>query len=659
MFEKLSLSQKLAVGFSVVLLLAVILGAVAIVNMQGIEVTATKMADEYMPEIDIANNIERYSLLTMFENRGYGFTEDNSFLDKGNENYAKVEQYLSDAEKLAANSKNLKALKTSVEDTKSALAEYKAHLNETVGIVGELGELRKQLDSSAGKYMTNCSEFLSSQNEKMSREYSNPNIDKAKLDERLKKITIVNDIIDLGNEARVINWKSQAERDPELLASALNLFPKIDAKLAELREITNQQINIAQINLTKQAANTYRTAMQNFLTNWQRLQELNALRTKSADVVLDKAKLVAQTGVQTTQSLATEANNALSAVITTMFIGLAITLALGALLAFVISKSITTKIQMVIQGLAAGSSQVNSASEQLASSSQTMAEGASQQASSLEEISSSLEEIASMTRQNSANAQEANSLAIETNKASHSGTDAMSGLLGAINDIKSSSDETAKIIKTIDEIAFQTNLLALNAAVEAARAGEAGKGFAVVAEEVRNLAQRSAEAAKDTSSLIEESQQRSVRGVKMSNNVAESLNKITELATKVNSLVSEVAEASAAQSEGIGEVNNAISQMDQVTQSNAASAEESSSAAEELSGQAGELQGMVNTLVAIVEAGKSANQMTQKKQLHLNGNGRNGHHPKAIAPKSLHSASHKSLSPESVIPLDDEEMADF
>ncbi|HBA83439.1 MAG TPA: hypothetical protein DCZ95_05020, partial [Verrucomicrobia bacterium] len=187
--------------------------------------------------------------------------------------------------------------------------------------------------------------------------------------------------------------------------------------------------------------------------------------------------------------------------------GLALSLGIG------LTRSITRPIQHVIDGLSAGSEQVTSASSQVSSASQQLAQGASEQASSLEETSASLEEMASMTRQNADNATQANNIAREASSLAVGGVEAMTRMIGAIDKIKKSSDETAKIIKTIDEIAFQTNLLALNAAVEAARAGEAGKGFAVVAEEVRNLARRSAEAAKNTADLIEGAQKNSEQGV--------------------------------------------------------------------------------------------------------------------------------------------------
>lgn len=237
--------------------------------------------------------------------------------------------------------------------------------------------------------------------------------------------------------------------------------------------------------------------------------------------------------------------------------------------------------------------QVTSASGQIASGSQSLAQGANEQASALEEISSSLEEMSSMTKQNSENAGQAHGLTDGARKAADRGNESMQEMISAIGKIKQSADETANIVKTIDEIAFQTNLLALNAAVEAARAGEAGKGFAVVAEEVRNLAQRCAEAAKNTSSMIEESVHNAEDGVHISSEVAEVLKEIHQGSGKVNDIVAEIAAAVKEQAAGIDQVNTAVSQMDQVTQQNASNSEESASAAEELSGQAEQLKNMV------------------------------------------------------------------
>ena len=382
-------------------------------------------------------------------------------------------------------------------------------------------------------------------------------------------------------------------------------------------------------------------------------------------------------------------------------IAVAVALAFGGLTSFLIIRNTNRLLNSVAIMLRASADQVAAAAGQVAESSQSMAEGASEQASSLEETSASLEEMASMTRQNADNARQASAMSDEASGAAEAGqnltrkmgeeiSQRVGSMTAAIGQIKSSTDQTAKIVKTIDEIAFQTNLLALNAAVEAARAGEAGKGFAVVAEEVRNLAQRSAEAAKTTSSLIEESQRNAENGVKVSNEVAEILKRTVEVeiarsfgntveaANKVKNLIGEVAAASSEQSKGAEQINTAVNQMDKVTQSNAASAEETASASEELSAQSRELIDMVNTLVRMVRgtndepaaakappAAARAAAPVKKQKLALAKPA--ARHDVAVATgvnriKHLNGTANgapKGAKPEQVIPLTDAELSSF
>ncbi len=252
-----------------------------------------------------------------------------------------------------------------------------------------------------------------------------------------------------------------------------------------------------------------------------------------------------------------------------------------------------TGVADVIAQVSAASDQVTAAASQISDGSQSLAQGASEQAGSIQQINHSLKEMAEQTKLHASRAQEGQALTGETNEAARQGAEMMERLARAMEEIQRQSAETAKIVKTIDEIAFQTNLLALNAAVEAARAGESGRGFAVVAEEVRNLAMRSAEAAKNTAELIEVSAKSVETGVSLVEDTRKALEQIQQGAVRVDEVVREIAEASREQEQGIEQVAEAMDQMNQVTQQIAANSEESASAAEELASQAAELRSLV------------------------------------------------------------------
>ncbi|MDH4249352.1 MAG: methyl-accepting chemotaxis protein, partial [Deltaproteobacteria bacterium] len=265
--------------------------------------------------------------------------------------------------------------------------------------------------------------------------------------------------------------------------------------------------------------------------------------------------------------------------ITALLVG--ISLLFGFLLSQLVSNVCNT-INTMINRLSQSSNQMLSSSNQVSSASQSLAEGASEQAASLEETASTLEEITSMTTVNAENTTKADQLAKIARTQAAAGGEVMGRMVVAIGEIKASSDQTSRIVKTIDEIAFQTNLLALNAAVEAARAGEAGRGFAVVAEEVRNLAQRSATAAKETNALIDESRQKAEFGSQVASEAETKFVAVMEAVEKVGGILHEVAAASSEQARGIEQVNSTISQMDQVTQGNAANSEQTAAASEQL-----------------------------------------------------------------------------
>jgi methyl-accepting chemotaxis protein len=279
---------------------------------------------------------------------------------------------------------------------------------------------------------------------------------------------------------------------------------------------------------------------------------------------------------------------------------------LGMLISLLSFKSVLKALVGIIQGLSGASREVDSAAGQLSGASQALAEGASEQASSIEQISASLEQMSAVTKGNAQSAGDADTLMQEVKKTFESANASMGRLTSSMEEISQASEQTSKIIKTIDEIAFQTNLLALNAAVEAARAGEAGAGFAVVADEVRNLAMRAAEAAKNTASLIEGTVKKVKEGSGLVTRTSEAFSGLGNSTAKIASIIAEIAGASKEQSMGIEQVSSALNSTEQVIEKNSANAEQTSAASQEMRGQAEQMKKLVGRLVALV-GGNSEN----------------------------------------------------
>ncbi len=359
-------------------------------------------------------------------------------------------------------------------------------------------------------------------------------------------------------------------------------------------------------------AATVRESLKKFVEFIEQSQKLYEKESERVKLLNDAGKQIIEAANallnQVDQSITGQKRSALAFISAIVLVGIIFFWVLS----FILVRSITKPINSVIEGLTESSEQVASGSRQISSASQQLAEGASEQAASIEETSSSIEELSSMTKQNADNAEQANTLMTESRQIIAQTNQSMERLTASMKEIFIASEETQKIVKTIDEIAFQTNLLALNAAVEAARAGEAGAGFAVVADEVRNLSKRAAEAARNTSTLIETTVKTVHEGAGLVESTNSEFVRVLISTTKVEQLVGEIAAASREQYMGIEQVNNSVAEMDKVIQQNAANAEESSSASEQMNGRAGEMKEFVEELAALVGGGGKQNSIKQK-----------------------------------------------
>lgn len=613
--QTMKLGTKILSGFAGLVMLSVLLGGLAIWEMSAVKNTAKTLASAYMPAAGLANHFQRELLWAMYEVRGYSFTEETNYLNKGQTRLSEVRKLLSSAENLAGTSRELGFLKEAIQKILPQAAEYERLTRETVNITAALSQDRAVMDAQAAVYMKACSEYENTQKQRLQRVLNSTNgvINPVEALDRVTKINLASDTIDLGNQICLGSARSQAARDPAVITRTKDLFPKIYKNLDDLKAITKQPADIKVLEGCRAAGQAYEKALTSFLENWLAREGLGKKRLAAGEAAIAQAEGIANFGTETAESASSKAASSLGAASRTMLIGLGVAAIIGGVAAFFITGSITRPIRQVADVLVVGADQTTSAASQVASSSQSLAEGASEQAASLEETSSSLEEMSSMTQRNASNAERANALAKEARTAAEQGTEDMAAMSAAMQAIKDSSDDIAKIIKTIDEIAFQTNILALNAAVEAARAGEAGMGFAVVADEVRSLAQRSAQAAKETAAKIEGAIGKTAQGVELSAQVANALNAIVTKARQVDELAAEVATGSREQTQGISQINTAVTQMDKVTQSNAASAEESASAAEELNAQAESMKHAANNLLTIVDGAsrRSSGSVTQ------------------------------------------------
>jgi methyl-accepting chemotaxis protein len=530
---------------------------------------------------------------------------------------------------------------------------------------GTLESLLEEIDLRAEALTVTAKALLEDQSRQLNLARAETN---SLVNEKLENSEDSNQIVKWFLEARsgekeFINTKSQAARDgvERIVESILTLG-------AELKDRFTSRSNVQKLEGAMDSVRSYQDLFNEFvsLIEAQDMAEETMLASvRTAETACDEIR---------TEQVAGMAGKISGAKIF-LLIGTLISILLGMAVAYLIIHSISKGISPVIQGLTEATDQVASGSSEVSTSSQALAAGASQQAAGIEEISSSMEEMSAMTKQSAENAGQADRYMQDSKQVVSRANESMGDLTASIGEISKASEETSKIIKTIDEIAFQTNLLALNAAVEAARAGEAGAGFAVVADEVRSLAMRAAEAARDTALLIESIVKQIQESTGLVDTTSKAFGAVTHSSEQVGALVSEIAASAGELSRGIDQVNEAISGIDHVVQQNAASAEESASASEEMSAQAVQMKEYVKNLINIIGSGESKGILELFVRRDKTGDDYGIVEPQAYedterylpetapeekpvekAPKTKKS---KEVRPHEVIPMDDDDFQDF
>ena len=585
MFKNLKLGDRIAAGYFSVVFLMILFAVVVSVSIVKVVNESDMVAKEFNPEIFILG--ESYDDLSRFIYCGnyYYISEDDEYYNEAAQLTVSLKGHLKDIRELLKNSPNLNLMRENVENFEKDFDKIGKLLNSLNETVNEKKRLHKYVFEDAGVSAVKLADELKNKFLTETKERTLACDVQTAVVFMQQNYLIAKNNYEKSQE--VLDYGKQAQQNLEKF-DALNISADAKQTVEKIKKTLDDYISGMNLLIVERSKSEI--AVKNFSESQKVLDDLNEIYYADSDIGVENAELVSKS---------------LRIAILTLIGGLTLTVIFAFVSAGFVVKATAGKISGAITGLSEISGKLSTASSEISNEAQTSADGAGKQASNLEEISASLNEIASMTKQTADNAKNVETFVKSSVNKTNASKEAMERLQAAVVEIKKSSDETAKILKDIDDIAFQTNLLALNAAVESARAGEAGKGFSVVAEEVRNLARRSAESAKKTAQLIEGSQKSSVRGVDLTKETAEIIEEITQESSKIVIIVTEITDAAQEQSKSVSQVSAAVEDLDKITQINAASSQELSATSHDLSSQAHAMNGLVDDLVKVVE-GKNA-----------------------------------------------------
>lgn len=599
--RNMKLGMRIGLGFGLVIAISLVLGAVAIWNMRIVSGLAGKMQSQYVPESGLATGIERNYLNALFEIRGYGFTSDRSYLDRGMKYIEQIRKDLGDAKNLASHSSELGKFADQVEKISGKTAEYERLIGETTA--------RKEVSENLLKRMFEVGSDLKKSIDELAKGWSAGGTEVS----NVAKLAAVTEVNEVFIEMRLMIWKAQAQRDMKQIRDVQENLDGIMTRLAALKASTAQEKQLELIEKVESGFEEYRRLATEFTAAWTSVDEIGARRVKVAYEAMEIAREAAESAVRDMGKVTGDTGAKLSFSVTVMVAGLLLAVVLGACISVLITRAVVDplvhaleisnrlsegdltlkidvkgtdetgrllqsmsrmveKLREIVRSVILAGDNVRSGSQELSASAEQLSQGASEQAASAAEVSSSMEQMASNIRQNADNALQTEKIAVRSAEDAHEGGETVSETVSAMKDI-------AGKISIIEEISRQTNLLALNAAIEAARAGEFGKGFAVVASEVRKLAGRSQTAAEEIDKL-------STSSVDVAEQAGEMLLRIVPDIRKTSDLVQEISCACNEQNLGAEQIHKAIQQLDQVIQQNASASEQVATTSEELLSQA-------------------------------------------------------------------------